>query len=248
MAEKNDFIVHLEYSEAIQMLPMEERGQLFTAMLLHASGAPESDEMGIMAKMLYSIIAPRMDADSERYAEKCEQRAEAAKKRWAKKEDANASSRNAKTCEGNAGVSSRINSQCENMLTDTDTDTDIDTDTVSDIDTGINTDTVPDIETDRDKEKDSPFGAKKEKRRRFTPPSLAEVEAYCRERGNDVDPHRFMDFYQANGWKQGKGKPVVDWKACVRTWERNQRDGPSDRGNPYLDNIANRVRQVDDWV
>lgn len=57
------------------------------------------------------------------------------------------------------------------------------------------------------------------KKTRFVPPSLEEVAAYCRERGNNVDPHRFLDHYTASGWMRGK-TPVKDWKACVRTWER----------------------------
>lgn len=57
---------------------------------------------------------------------------------------------------------------------------------------------------------------------RFTPPSVDEVRAYCLERKNNVDPERFVDFYAANGWKQGRGKPIVDWKAAVRTWERKE--------------------------
>lgn len=56
--------------------------------------------------------------------------------------------------------------------------------------------------------------------RRFTPPSVDEVAAYCRERGNAVDAQRFVDFYTASGWMRGK-TPIRDWKACVRTWERN---------------------------
>ena len=56
--------------------------------------------------------------------------------------------------------------------------------------------------------------------RRFTPPTVDEVAAYCRERGNGVDAQRFVDFYAASGWMRGK-TPVRDWKACVRTWERN---------------------------
>lgn len=62
-------------------------------------------------------------------------------------------------------------------------------------------------------------------RKRFTPPSVDEVAAYCRERGNAVDAQRFVDFYAASGWMRGK-TPVRDWKACVRTWERqdNKRD------------------------
>lgn len=57
-------------------------------------------------------------------------------------------------------------------------------------------------------------------RSRFIPPSFEEVQAYCLERKNSVDAARFLDFYSANGWVQGKGKPIKDWKACVRTWER----------------------------
>lgn len=56
--------------------------------------------------------------------------------------------------------------------------------------------------------------------RRFTPPTVEEVEAYCRERGNAVDAQRLVDFYEASGWMRGK-TPIRDWKACVRTWERN---------------------------
>lgn len=60
------------------------------------------------------------------------------------------------------------------------------------------------------------------KTKRFTPPTLEEVKAYCEERHNSVDAERFIDYYSANGWVQGKGKPIKDWKACIRTWEKNE--------------------------
>lgn len=34
----------------------------------------------------------------------------------------------------------------------------------------------------------------------------------------------FMDHYTANGWVQGKGKPIKDWKAAFRGWVRRQND------------------------
>ena len=62
-----------------------------------------------------------------------------------------------------------------------------------------------------------------EKRKRFVPPpSVDDVRAYCAERGNHVDPQRFVDFYTANGWTQGRGKPIKDWRAAVRTWESRE--------------------------
>lgn len=62
-------------------------------------------------------------------------------------------------------------------------------------------------------------------RPRFIPPTVDEIKAYCTERKNTVDAERFFDYYSANGWKQGKGKPIVDWKAAVRTWERQSNAG-----------------------
>lgn len=60
----------------------------------------------------------------------------------------------------------------------------------------------------------------KSRRSRFRPPSLDEVKAYCVERGNRVDPQRWMNYYQSNGWRVGKN-PMKDWRAAVRSWERN---------------------------
>lgn len=96
---------------------------------------------------------------------------------------------------------------------------------------------------DKDKDKDyippiSPSGdispqrggPTAEKRKRFVAPSVDEVRAYCKERGNRVDPQRFVDFYTANGWTQGRGKPIKDWRAAVRTWEaRDKQAVPTQR-------------------
>lgn len=57
-----------------------------------------------------------------------------------------------------------------------------------------------------------------EKIKRFKPPTVEEVRAYCTERGNSIDPQSFVDFYTSNGWKVGKNA-MKDWKAAVRTWE-----------------------------
>lgn len=65
------------------------------------------------------------------------------------------------------------------------------------------------------------------KRTRFTPPTVEEVEDYCRERDNGIDAEHFIDYYEARGWELSKGRKVKDWKACVRTWERNNRSKPA---------------------
>lgn len=66
--------------------------------------------------------------------------------------------------------------------------------------------------------------------KRFTPPTVEEVQAYCQERGNNIDPEQFVDFYASKGWKVGNNS-MKDWKACVRTWEKRDKNNPQTRDN-----------------
>ncbi len=63
-------------------------------------------------------------------------------------------------------------------------------------------------------------------KREFVPPTLEEVEAYCRERDNNIDAEAFLDFYESKGWMIGKNH-MKDWKAAVRTWEKSRKEGTS---------------------
>lgn len=53
------------------------------------------------------------------------------------------------------------------------------------------------------------------------PPDIDSVREFCKERGKGLDPEKFFDYYQSNGWRVGKNK-MKDWKAAIRTWEKNQ--------------------------
>lgn len=52
-----------------------------------------------------------------------------------------------------------------------------------------------------------------------------------------------MDHYEANGWVQGRGKPIKDWKAAVRTWEKN---GINSRGSPKAAN--GKFDGITEWL
>jgi hypothetical protein len=73
-------------------------------------------------------------------------------------------------------------------------------------------------EKDQDQEQDSERKGDSKGGKRFAPPTIDEVAVYCQERGNKVNPKKFVDFYASKGWKVGKNS-MKDWKACVRTWE-----------------------------
>lgn len=55
---------------------------------------------------------------------------------------------------------------------------------------------------------------------RFAPPTLEEVEEYCKERNSSVDPKQFFEYFEAGGWKDSKGNSVKNWKQKLLTWEK----------------------------
>ncbi len=57
-------------------------------------------------------------------------------------------------------------------------------------------------------------------KKKFEPPTVDDVRAYCQERNNKVDPQKFVDFYSCKDWMVGKNH-MKDWKAAVRTWEKS---------------------------
>lgn len=76
----------------------------------------------------------------------------------------------------------------------------------------------------------------------FTPPTLDEVRAYCRERGGKVNAERWFDHYTSNGWMVGKNR-MKDWKAAVRKWENSPYDSKP-AGKPP---DAYEYKDVENW-
>lgn len=70
---------------------------------------------------------------------------------------------------------------------------------------------------------------------RFVPPTVEEVAAYCTEKGYTIDPAAFVDYYTANGWVQGRGKPLKDWRAAVRNWARRDAEHTEKQGVNFGD-------------
>lgn len=92
-------------------------------------------------------------------------------------------------------------------------------------------DSLENIERGRKKKSES-SDSSKSKAKAFSPPSISEIEEYCRERGNGIDAVMFFDFYESKGWMIGKGK-MKNWKASVRTWERRNKNENKTTSNQY---------------
>lgn len=65
----------------------------------------------------------------------------------------------------------------------------------------------------------------KRKSAAFSPPTLEEIEAYCRERNSNVDAKHFYDYFstpndKGETWIDSKGQKVKNWKQKLLTWEK----------------------------
>lgn len=69
---------------------------------------------------------------------------------------------------------------------------------------------------------------------RFAPPSIDDVRSYCTEKGYQIDPEAFVDFYSSKGWKVGN-QAMKDWKAAVRTWAKREKPKKAEYHNRYND-------------
>lgn len=75
---KESFVLYVKYLENIEMLSMEQRGVLITALMSYVSDKDIPDMDGMTA-MAYSFIKSQIDRDFEKYEETCRKRSEAGK-------------------------------------------------------------------------------------------------------------------------------------------------------------------------
>jgi hypothetical protein len=80
--------------------------------------------------------------------------------------------------------------------------------------------------------------------KKFKPPTVEEVRAYCLERKNGIDPERFIAFYESKGWMIGKNK-MKSWKSAVITWEKS-RDENHGTGNGQSAQVSAAKRHSDE--
>ena len=78
------------------------------------------------------------------------------------------------------------------------------------------------------------------KRKRFEKPSISDIKQYCMERNNNVNAEQFYDHYESNGWKVGKNA-MKDWKAAVRTWEKNNYNKPANSSKQNAIDVVNKL-------
>ena len=236
---KKSFIMYESWGAAINKMSNEQAGQLLKAIYaLQDNEDAEPEDPSV--SFVFEIIKDKLYEDATEWEKTKQRRSESGKKgmekRWNEDEGSITNDNTVKeSITNDNSVIKPItndNSVIKPITKDNSVKENITPITVSDSVSVTVSDTVSVSEYVPPTEV-----KKREARKRFSPPSVAEVATYCRERGNIVDPEAFVDFYAAKGWKVGNA-PMKDWRASVRTWEkRDSRAAPkhgSFDANDYL--------------
>lgn len=197
---RNSFVLYTSYLKHIELLTIEQRGMLLTAIFKYASGA-EPNGMDDMTRMAFSFIKSDMDENAEKYQKTVNARRESGKKG------------------GRPKSSESDEKQKKQMLLDESKDK--------------QKNPVYEDEYVNVNDKD-----KKICNRRFTPPTLEEVQSFINEHGYRVDANRFIDFYSSKGWMVGKNK-MKDWQAAIRGWASRDKQQQGSKFNNFQETGTN---------
>lgn len=209
-AEKKSFVLYHDIRTPLELLTDEQRGKLFIALLNYSEYGELPDFDGALL-MAFAFIRTSLDRDAEAWAEKQTKRAEAGRNGGlAKAANASKASNASDAKQNKANLAVPVN---------------VPVNVPAPVPVNLSTTTSGGRGT-----ADKPPRAT-----RFTPPTLAEVQAYVSERQSPVDPQGFLDFYAAKGWMVGK-TPMRDWKAACRnaeSWERWAKQPDKNRIRSY---------------
>lgn len=76
---------------------------------------------------------------------------------------------------------------------------------------------------------------KKNKYRRFVPPTLEECRAYAKDKCLSIDPVFFHEYFTEGEWIDSEGKPVKSWKQKMLSWSRRkQSQAPQKSQEPAI--------------
>jgi len=87
--------------------------------------------------------------------------------------------------------------------------------------------------------------SKKHTNKRFTPPTLTDIEQYIKDNGYSVNAKDFYKYYTVSNWVDSRGNKVKNWKQRIISWNnpnRKKQDGRNGSPAP-LEFNAETARQ-----
>ncbi len=196
--------VFTDFRELMEPLNAEEKGRLFEAMLSYAMDGAEIALEG-NERFLWPVARRTIDQEAAAYESKVQANREKGRKgaqaRWSRETDSHGQ-----------------NGHTDSLAKDSPHDQEQEQEQYQD----------QEKEKEQDQEHAQEYVYDQSAAADTHIPEREEIETYCRERKNGIDPDYFYNYYAATGWQVGQ-HPVRDWKALIRAWEKRDEqrsDGP----------------------
>lgn len=209
------FKLYFDLLDNIELLGDAERGRLLTAILEYGrTGA--APQLSGNEKFVFPFLRAQFDRDEAAYLadERAQEEHEAAIAE-ARREAGRKGGSKRKQTEANASKAKQTEANAS--IKDKDKDK----------------------EEDKDNTKDEREARAREEEKPFTPPTVEEVRAFCRERRSRVNPERFVAYYKERRWKG-----VNDWKDRLISWEYNGVDAPALNNEPASYDIERAAQKA----
>lgn len=191
--ESKSIIIHSDIKDHIDLLSDEEAGQLFKAIIAYAECGTVFSTDNRVLNMAFSFIKSQIDKDVAKYEEKCRKNREIGKLGGRPRKNQTDSIKTER-------LNKKPNGLFDNQM----------------VSEKPYPNPIPNpIPNPNNNPKENNSKAK-----RFIKPTLQEIEQCIKEKGYNIEAGAFYDYYEANGWVQGQGKPIKNWKAALSTWNR----------------------------
>lgn len=257
MAEKNSFILYLEYADILQDTTDEQFGRLMRHLFAHASGADVCPEPDVA--IAYRFIVNQMDRDAEKYDEKIEGRRRAGSVGGKKRaenakndQDSLLFSENCKQIQANQANatfasnfqanSSKVKqtqaNQADNETVTVNANVNANVSVTDSDNVGSAQDALPveksvEKSVGRESVDFSVFDGQKTSGSVIANmPTFETVEKYCEENHPNVNAQEFYDYYKDQGWRCN-GQPIKSWKSLLSSWAKHQREKPQEQSASY---------------
>lgn len=71
--------------------------------------------------------------------------------------------------------------------------------------------------------------------KKFVPPTLEEIENYCKEKNYNIDTQFFYEYFTEGNWVDSKGNKVKNWKQKIITWSKGKKTANKTIKNEWFD-------------
>ncbi len=214
-------VIYRNWLATFTALPDEQVGQMIKVLSVHIMTGKDCPIPDELRILTNQLIAD-VDGELSKYAKKCEKNKQIAEEREAKKaQDKN---------ERDTNVTRTLNERDTNVPR-----------------TSGNSNSNSNSNSNNSSSEE--LKKKATKSRVFVPPTLEEVEAEIQAKGHHVDALEFFNYYDSQAWKKANGQRVSNWRGCLVTWDRKNRQNEKEQTQAQdnvtdWDKIAKEVGQL----